>query len=134
MQDDKFATLTCMLGMVFEEFDQGKTTAHVAIASPNNYNLSFNIAAKSVFPNVTGEARTIAFTEENFIDNLPPEFKLDLTFGQLKDLFRYLKSARNIVGMERGQDIGTSEGTLFLFTDNEIILIMREEYSLAGQN
>lgn len=134
MQDAKFVTLTCMLATIFEQIDQGHRTGHVAIACHNDYNLTFNIAAKSAFPEITGKARTKEFNEENFVNHIPPEFKHDLDLGQVKDLFKFLQTSRNFTGMELGSDIGTDHDTLFLFTDKEIILMMREEYDLSGVN
>lgn len=130
MLKDKFDTLLCLLGHAFVAIDEGKRIQNVIIVSPNGYNLTFNIVVHDEYPKIFKYADKVDFTEENFLERLPPEFYTDLDSDRLKNLFNYLKTTRNFTAISGA----LPHDAMFLFTDKEIVLMMCEAYDKSGIN
>lgn len=130
MKNDKFDTFLFLLSTAFTNMSEGANQQHVTIVSEHGYNLTMNFVLHSEYPEIVVNAPKMEFSEVNFLPHLPREFGVDLTTDQLAKLFEFLKLTHKVTSMA----VMSHTDALFLFTDKEIILMMREPYDKSGIN
>ena len=123
MTNEKFDTFIVLINDLFNSVAKFQPDGHVAIDCPNNYTLTFCMVTKTGYENVIKNCDHINYEKEKFLGNVPKEFHVDFSTQQLENMFNYFSERKHILSMGKYQD----RELLFLFTENEILLLGCEE-------